>query len=85
MNQMANLLRADPGQTVVVIGGGLSGAAVAHAVLRQSPSLRCVIVEPRHGLGQGLAYSTPDFAHRLNVPSVRMSLMTEGQRISTAG
>jgi len=77
MNQMPKTLRENPFQTVAVIGGGLSGAAVAHAILRLDPALRCVVIEPRAVLGQGLAYSTPDVAHRLNVPSVRMSLMTD--------
>ncbi|MFH3480813.1 FAD/NAD(P)-binding protein [Xanthobacter variabilis] len=61
---------------VVIIGGGLSGAAVAwHLARRTRPGeIRIIIVEPRAELGRGLAYATPDPDHRLNVPERKMSL-----------
>lgn len=65
--------------TIAIIGGGFSGAAVAFHLLRQSPagSAQVVVIEPRSDLGRGLAYSTPDPAHRLNVPVRRMTLISD--------
>lgn len=60
---------------VVVLGGGFTGAAVALALAaRIRPAgAEIVVVEPRPRVGPGLAYSTPDPAHRLNVPAARMT------------
>lgn len=56
------------GRTVVVVGGGLSGASFAVQLSRASRQrLRIVIIEPRPEVGKGLAYSTLDPDHRLNV------------------
>lgn len=65
--------------TVVVVGGGFTGGAVAyHLAARRLPRLGPVtVVEPRPLLGAGLAYSTHDAAHRINVPAARMSLISE--------
>ncbi len=67
-----------PGRHVVIVGGGLSGAALAWHLARQSgPSgPRITLIEPRAEPGRGLAYSTPDPDHRLNVPHVKMTLDT---------
>ncbi|WP_029356737.1 FAD/NAD(P)-binding protein [Bosea sp. 117] len=63
---------------VAIIGGGVSGAAVAWHLLTQRPDLdRVVVIEPRAGLGRGLAYSAADPSHRINVPSTRMSLIPD--------
>ncbi|WP_261403916.1 FAD-dependent oxidoreductase [Chenggangzhangella methanolivorans] len=63
-------------QTVVVIGGGFTGAVVAHQLARRAPArFRIVVVEPRSALGGGVAYSTADPAHRINVPASRMSFV----------
>lgn len=60
---------------VVIVGGGLSGAAVAWQLSRMaSAPERIIIIEPRAEIGRGLAYSAPDPSHRINVPSVRMSI-----------
>jgi len=69
-----------PGSPVVVIvGGGVSGAAVAfHLLQRQSlPAGQLFIFEPRERLGAGLAYDTQDPAHRINVPAAKMSLLPD--------
>jgi len=60
---------------VVVIGGGFCGAfcAAELAAAARGP-LAITIVEPRHVLGAGLAYSATDPAHRVNVPAARMTL-----------
>jgi len=66
----ANLLMP----SVAIIGGGFSGAAVAWHLRALSPDVDIVIIEPQADLGRGLAYSTNDPAHRINVPTVRMSI-----------
>ena len=56
---------------VAVIGGGYAGAAFAVHLSRQAHApVDIVVVEPRHQVGGGLAYSTPDPHHRLNAPDV---------------
>ena len=68
----------DRSRHVVIIGGGLSGAALAWHLARESgadgPAI--TLVEPREAPGQGLAYGTKDPDHRLNVPDFRMTLET---------
>ena len=64
--------------TVAIVGGGLTGAAVA-LHLRQSwqgdpAALDIVVCEPRAELGRGLAYDTVEASHRVNVPAGRMSI-----------
>lgn len=69
----------DPIMTVAIVGGGFSGAVVAHT-LAQHPGaqgLKIIVVEPRAQLGSGLAYSTCDPAHRINVPHSKMSIRTD--------
>jgi uncharacterized NAD(P)/FAD-binding protein YdhS len=59
---------------VVIIGGGASGACVAIQLL-QATGDECTVtvIEPRAHLGEGVAYSTVDDDHRLNVAAVGMS------------
>ncbi len=64
--------------TVVIVGGGVSGATVALFLSRFAPgAARIVVVEPRAQIGRGLAYSTPDPSHRINVPAARMQLYAD--------
>ncbi len=65
--------------TVLVVGGGFCGAAVALHLLRDHPGLpvNVVVVEPRERLGAGLAYGTADPEHRVNVAASRMSPFPE--------
>ena len=56
-------------KSVVVVGGGLSGASFALQLSRATRvPLAISIVEPRAALGRGLPYSTDDPDHRLNGP-----------------
>ncbi|MFO1105106.1 MAG: FAD/NAD(P)-binding protein [Amaricoccus sp.] len=74
---LARLAAAEPRQArpvVAILGGGLSGAATAFHLARAEPDAEIVVVEPRPTLGSGLAYSTEEPAHRINVPAARMAL-----------
>ncbi len=62
-------------QHIVIVGGGFSGTALAvHLGRLGQAGLRVTLIEPRSQLAQGVAYSTADPAHRLNVPASRMQL-----------
>lgn len=63
---------------VAIIGGGAAGVMVAINLLaRQEPALRIAIIEPRVGLGEGVAYSTVYPEHVLNVVASRMSVFPD--------
>jgi uncharacterized NAD(P)/FAD-binding protein YdhS/predicted metal-dependent enzyme (double-stranded beta helix superfamily) len=70
---------ANGAPTVVVVGGGFSGAVIAAQVLRRAASARpsarvnVVLVERRGSVGEGVAYGTRAPCHLLNVPAAKMS------------
>jgi Uncharacterized protein conserved in bacteria len=65
---------------IIIVGGGFSGTALAIHLARTSLApLLITVVEPRASLGAGVAYSTPEPAHRINVPAARMQLSGEEQ------
>ena len=62
--------------TVVVIGGGFSGTAVAAHLVRVGRGTRILLINRYGPMGRGVAYSTSLEDHRLNVPAGQMSLLT---------
>lgn len=65
-------------QTVVIVGGGLSGSLLALQLLRGAPgALRVMLVDRAGAFGRGIAYATPDDLHVLNVPAARMSAFAD--------
>ena len=70
---MTMLERTSP--VIAIIGGGFTGATVAyHLAQGVDADTLIVVVEPRPRLGQGLAYSTDDPSHHINVPAARMTM-----------
>ncbi|MGE5414795.1 MAG: FAD/NAD(P)-binding protein, partial [Syntrophomonadaceae bacterium] len=63
--------------TIVVIGGGFSGATVAAHLLRRGRHARVVLVNRYGPIGRGVAYGTAFEAHRLNTPAGAMSALTD--------
>lgn len=64
--------------TIAIIGGGLSGALVAIYLLRAATRpLQIKLIERRSQLGMGLAYSTLQDCHLLNVPANKISAFAE--------
>ncbi len=63
---------------ILIVGGGLSGAALAAALLERSrPGSAVRIIEPRPELGRGLAYSSVLPGHLLNAEAYRFSLQPD--------
>jgi uncharacterized NAD(P)/FAD-binding protein YdhS len=67
--------------TIVVVGGGFSGTMAAAQTLRRARqaglTARVVLVERRGAIGEGVAYSTREPVHLLNVPAGRMSAWSD--------
>lgn len=65
-------------RSIGIVGGGAAGVLVAIHLARQATgSLDITVYEPRELLGEGVAYSTQDDAHLLNVPAGGMSALPD--------
>jgi len=59
---------------IAIIGGGASGTMLAANLLRVlEPHIGIVLIEKRNEIGRGIAYSTDDPSHLLNVRAGNMS------------
>src|SRR5580765_2489998 len=67
--------------TVVVVGAGAAGALtaihLARGAGRRSTDIDIVLVDPSDRTGRGVAYSTDDEQHLLNVQAAGMSALPE--------
>ncbi|MEI9982084.1 MAG: FAD/NAD(P)-binding protein [Aliidongia sp.] len=61
-------------RSIVIVGGGFSGALFGLKLHRVRPDWRIVVVEPRKKLGRGIAYGACGPNHLLNVPASRMEI-----------
>ena len=60
--------------TIAIVGAGFSGTLLAlHLLRRCPPPARLLLIERNSQFGRGLAYSTGNASHILNVPAARMS------------
>lgn len=66
-------------KTVVIVGGGFSGAMTAVHLLSdpRCDDLNVALIESRSQPGLGVAYSTPSPHHLLNIPAGRMSALPD--------
>ncbi len=64
----------EPNKSVVIIGGGLSGALFGLKLHRACPDWRIVVIDPKKKLGRGIAYGACGPQHLLNVPVSRMEI-----------
>lgn len=64
---------AHPRLSILIIGGGASGVLLAAHLLRSPADIRVTLVEKRPQLGRGVAYSTRQLDHVLNVAATGMS------------
>ena len=66
------------GVDIVIVGAGAAGTLLATAVRRRQPDARVAVVGTGHAPGRGVAYSTTDDQHRMNVPVKRLSVDADG-------
>jgi uncharacterized NAD(P)/FAD-binding protein YdhS len=60
--------------TIAIIGAGFTGSMIAVHLLRQREYRPgAILIEKRPRFGRGLAYSTDNWCHLLNVPAGKMS------------
>ena len=64
-------MKSDRGLPVAIVGGGFSGTMVAAQLARKG--IDAVLIDGSGRAGQGVAYSTTDAAHVLNIQADVMS------------
>ena len=72
---------AKRGKRIVIVGGGASGVLLACHLLRDDPSdISVTLIEKRASIGRGVAYSTAETHHVLNVRAANMSAFADDPR-----
>jgi uncharacterized NAD(P)/FAD-binding protein YdhS len=66
-------ISAGPGHTVVIVGAGFSGTALAINLLRRAQQALRVVLIDRAQIARGVAYARRRYPYLLNVPAGRMS------------
>lgn len=76
---MTGMKRQSRPLSIAIVGAGAAGTLLAARVLRSvsDPSVVVRLIDPSLTTGRGLAYSTTDWKHRLNVASGKMSAFPE--------
>ncbi|WP_322847307.1 FAD/NAD(P)-binding protein [Pseudomonas sp. B33.4] len=67
-------MAAERGESILIIGGGLSGTMLTVQLLRLPGHRKILLIEPRAELGRGEAYSAVELGHTLNGNAARMSV-----------
>jgi uncharacterized NAD(P)/FAD-binding protein YdhS len=67
-------IQSNAPKSVVIVGGGFSGALFGLKLHRARPTWRIAIVEPKKRIGRGIAYGACGPEHLLNVPVSRMEI-----------
>ncbi len=71
-------LRRETSNRVIIVGGGASGVLLACHLLRDpNAALTVTLIEKRSDIGQGIAFSTVNPDHVLNVRAANMSAFAE--------
>lgn len=63
-----------PLKTIAIIGGGFCAACIAISLARTSQPYRLIIIDSYGRFGKGIAYSTGESMHLLNVPVKNMGV-----------
>jgi uncharacterized NAD(P)/FAD-binding protein YdhS len=63
---------------IAIVGAGAAGTLLAHALDRCRPDATVAVIGTGHPAGRGVAYSTTDDQHRMNVPVKRLSVDADG-------
>ncbi|MGV1013645.1 MAG: FAD/NAD(P)-binding protein, partial [Methyloceanibacter sp.] len=71
-------MAAGTSKHVVIVGGGASGVLLACHLLRDpNDAVRITLIEKRPVIGRGMAYSTAQPGHLLNVRATNMSAFAD--------
>ena len=71
-------MAAGNGRHIIVVGGGASGVLLACHLLRDpNNAISVTLIEKRPAIGRGMAYSTAQPGHLLNVRATNMSAFAD--------
>ena len=72
------MLTSAPITTIAIVGAGFSGCLVAvHLLKTANRPLLIELIDRSHEIGLGVAYSTDDTSHLLNVSAGKMSAFSD--------